>query len=63
MNEHFDLTDEFFLNFNTQDSSLKKKVGLYVIESINNACIIIFEVNPKSVSNTLKIKVSINLLN
>ena len=57
--EKLDLSHEFWAQFNMCDSSLEKQVGLYGIESINNANIVTIAVNPKEYFEKYKDK-SIN---
>ena len=45
--ERLDLPDDFWQNFNVQNKQLKKQVGLYEVENINNTSIITVAVNPK----------------
>ena len=42
-----DLSDDFWAQFGVQDKTLKKKVGLYEVESTDNPNIITISVNPK----------------
>ena len=42
-----DLSDGFWEQFNVQNKSLKKKVGLYEVENINNTNILTIAINPK----------------
>ena len=42
-----DLSDEFWEQFNVQNKSLKKQVGLYEVENINNTNILTIAINPK----------------
>ena len=44
--ERLDLSDDFWEQFNVQDKMLKKQVGLYEIESIDNTNVITISVNP-----------------
>ena len=57
--ERLDLSDEFWTQFSVRNLSLKKQVGLYEIESINNANIVTIPVNPKEYFEIYKDK-SIN---
>ena len=41
------LSDSFWEQFNVQNKSLKKQVGLYEVENINNANILTIAINPK----------------
>ena len=43
----FDLSDNFWEQFNVQNKSLKKQVGLYEVENINNTNILTTAINPK----------------
>ena len=45
--ERLDLSDDFYAQFNVQNKKLKKQVGLYEDESINNPNIITVAINPK----------------
>ena len=45
--KRLDLSDNFWNKFNVQNKEIKKQVGLYEIESIDNANIITIAVNPK----------------
>ena len=45
--KRLDLSDDFCNKFNVQNKEIKKQVGLYEIESIDNANIITIAVNPK----------------
>ena len=42
-----DLSDDFWEQFNVQNKSLKKQVGLYELENINNTNILTIAINPK----------------
>ena len=42
-----DTSDDFYAQFKCQNKKLKKKVGLYEVESIDNANIVTIAVNPK----------------
>ena len=42
-----DLSDGFWEQFNVQNKSLKKKVGLYEVENSNNTNILTIAINPK----------------
>ena len=42
-----DLSDDFWEQFNVQNKSLKKQVGLYEVENINNINILTIAINPK----------------
>ena len=42
-----DLSDGFWEQFNVQNKSLKKQVGLYGLENINNTNILTIVINPK----------------
>ena len=42
-----DLSDDFWEQFNVQNKSLKKQVGLYEVENINNTNILTIAINPK----------------
>ena len=45
--QRLDTSDEFYNLFNTSDITLKKHVGLYQVQSINNLNILAIAVNPK----------------
>ena len=45
--ERIDLSDDFWKQCNVRNPKLKKQVGLYEIESIDNATLIIIAINPK----------------
>ena len=45
--ERLDLSDDFWERFGVQTKSLKKQVGLYEIENINNANVLTIAKNPK----------------
>ena len=42
-----DLSDDFWVQFGLQNKPLKKQIGLYEIESIDNPNIITISINPK----------------
>ena len=42
-----DLSDDFWEQFNVQNKSLKKQVGLYEVENISNTNILAITINPK----------------
>ena len=42
-----DLSNDFWEQFNVQNKSLKKPVGLYEVENINNTNILTIAINPK----------------
>ena len=42
-----DLSDNFWEQFNVQNKDLKKQIGLYEIENIDNANILAIAINPK----------------
>ena len=42
-----DLSDDFWEQFNVQNKSLKKQVGLYEVENISNTNILTITINPK----------------
>ena len=42
-----DLSDDFWERFNVQNKKLKKQVGLYEIENIDNVNILTLAINPK----------------
>ena len=44
--ERLDLSDDFYTQFNVQNKKLKKQVGLYEVEHINNPNIITVAINP-----------------
>ena len=44
--ERLDLSDDFYTQFNLQNKKLKKQVGLYEVEHINNPNIITVAINP-----------------
>ena len=43
----FDKSEDFWKQFNFHDSSNKKVLGLYEVESIDDPCLVILAVNPK----------------
>ena len=43
----FALSDNFWGQFNVQNKSLKKQVGMYEVENINNTNTITIAINPK----------------
>lgn len=45
--DRLDLSDGFYAQFNCQNKKLKKQVGLYEVESINNPNIITVAISPK----------------
>ena len=45
--QRLDLSDDFWEQFNVQNKAIKKQVGLFEIESIDNANVITISVNPK----------------
>ena len=45
--QRLDVSDNFWKQFDVQDKSLKKQVGLFEIENINNANVITIALNPK----------------
>ena len=45
--DRLDLSDDFWKQFDVQNEKLKKQVGLFEIESINNANVITIALNPK----------------
>ena len=45
--QRLDLSDDFWEQFNVQNKAIEKQVGLYEIESIDNANVITISVNPK----------------
>ena len=45
--ERLDLSDNFLERFCVQNKSIKKQVGLYEIENINNANVLTIAINPK----------------
>ena len=47
MLERLDLSHDFWDRFGVQNKSLKKQVGLYEIENINNANVLTIAINPK----------------
>ena len=47
MLERLDLSDDFWERFGAQNKSLKKQVGLYEIENIDNANVLAIAINPK----------------
>ena len=47
MLERLDLPDDFWERFAVQNKSLKKQVGLYEIENIDNANVLAIAINPK----------------
>ena len=42
-----DLSDDFWEQFNVQNKSLKKQVGLYEVENINKTNMLTIAINPK----------------
>ena len=47
--ERLDLSDNFLERFCVQNKSIKKQVGLYEIENINNANVLTIAINPRRV--------------
>ena len=47
VSNRLDLSDEFLEQFNVQNKSLKKQVGLYKVENISNTNILTIGINPK----------------
>ena len=45
--KRLDVCDDFWQQFNVQDKTVKKQVGLYEVESIDNSNVITISVNPK----------------
>ena len=45
--ERLDVSDDFWQQFGVQNKTVKKQVGLFEIENINNANIITIAFNPK----------------
>ena len=45
--QRIDTSDDFYTQFLCQNKKIKKKVGLYEVESIDNANIVTIAVNPK----------------
>ena len=45
--QRLDLSDDFWKQYSVQNKAIKKQVGLYEIESIDNANIITISENPK----------------
>ena len=45
--DRLDLSDDFWERFGAQNKSLKKQVGLYKIENINNANVLRIAINPR----------------
>ena len=45
--ERLDISDDFWKNYNVQDKSTKKVMGLFEIENIDNPNICTIAVNPK----------------
>ena len=45
--ERLDLSDDFWSQFNVQNKTLKKQIGLFEIENIDNPNIITITLNPK----------------
>ena len=45
--DHFDLSAEFYDPFNCRNEKLRKKVGPFEVENIDNANVITIELNPK----------------
>ena len=55
--ERLDTSDEFFDQFLCRNKSTKKQVGLYEVESIDNANLVTIAVNPKEYIEIFKNKV------
>ena len=55
--ERLDTSDEFFDHFLCRNKSTKKQVGLYEVESIDNANLVTIAVNPKEYIEIFKNKV------
>ena len=47
LGQRLDTSDDFYVKFLCQNKKIKKQVGLYEVESINNPNIITLAVNPK----------------
>ena len=47
ISNRLDVCDDFWQQFDVQDKTVKKKVGLYEVESIDNPNVITISVNPK----------------
>ena len=47
ISRRFDKSDDFWKQFNVHDSSNKKVLGLYEVESIDDPCLVTLAVNPK----------------
>ena len=45
--KRLDLSDDFWCEFNLQNKEIEKQVGLYEIESMDNANIINIAIDPK----------------
>ena len=45
--ELLDLSDEFYEQFGVRNKKLKKQVGLYEVESIDNPTMMTIAINPK----------------
>ena len=45
--KRLDLSDDFWSEFNLQNKEIEKQVGLYEIESMDNANIITIAIDPK----------------
>ena len=54
--DRLDTSDEFFDQFLCRNKSTKKQVGLYEVESIDNANLVTIAVNPKEYIETFKNK-------
>ena len=47
--KRLDVSDDFWQQFKVQDKTVKKQVGLYKVESIDNSNVITILVNPKGI--------------
>ena len=45
--KRLDVCDDFWQQFNVEDKTVKKQVGLYEVESIDHSNVITISVNPK----------------
>ena len=54
--ERLDTSDEFYEQFFCRNESIKKQVGLYEVESIDNANLVTIAINPKEYFEVLKNK-------
>ena len=56
LGDRLDTSHEFFDRFSCRDESIKKKVGLYEVESIDNANLVTIAANPKEYIEIFKTK-------